>query len=61
MGEHFTRNVQFFGRDSQEKIMQSFVIVIGLGVSTSGYIIYVKIQQVSVACSPVLDARMMLG
>ena len=33
LGEHFTRNVQFFGRPGQEKIMGAFVIVIGLGVS----------------------------
>ena len=32
LAEHFTRNVQFFGREGQEKIMQSFVVVIGLGV-----------------------------
>jgi hypothetical protein len=32
LGEHFTRNVQFFGREGQEKIMGAFVIVVGLGV-----------------------------
>ncbi|CAK0785696.1 hypothetical protein CVIRNUC_008907 [Coccomyxa viridis] len=31
VSEHFTRNIQFFGRPSQERIMQSFVIVVGLG------------------------------
>ena len=34
VSEHFTRNIQFFGRPSQERIMQSFVIVVGLGVSS---------------------------
>ena len=34
VSEHFTRNIQFFGRASQEKIMQSFVIVVGLGVGS---------------------------
>lgn len=33
VAEHFTRNVQFFGRDAQERIMASFVVVVGLGVS----------------------------
>ena len=32
LGEHFTRNLQFFGRPGQERIMGAFVIVIGLGV-----------------------------
>ena len=32
LGEHFTRNVQFFGRPGQERIMGAFVIVVGLGV-----------------------------
>lgn len=32
LAEHFTRNVQFFGREGQERIMGSFVIVVGLGV-----------------------------
>ncbi|CAL5228157.1 g11237 [Coccomyxa viridis] len=31
LGEHFTRNVQFFGRPGQERIMGAFVIVVGLG------------------------------
>ena len=34
VSEHFTRNIQFFGRASQERIMQSFVIVVGLGVNS---------------------------
>ena len=34
VSEHFTRNIQFFGRASQERIMQSFVIVVGLGVGS---------------------------
>lgn len=33
VAEHFTRNVQFFGREAQQKIMGSFVVVVGLGVS----------------------------
>ena len=32
LGEHFTRNVQFFGRSGQERVMGAFVIVVGLGV-----------------------------
>ena len=35
LAEHFTRNVQFFGREGQQRIMGSFVVVIGLGVSSS--------------------------
>ena len=31
--EQLTRNVQFFGLDSQKKIGGSFVVVVGLGVS----------------------------
>ncbi|EIE19543.1 hypothetical protein COCSUDRAFT_67693 [Coccomyxa subellipsoidea C-169] len=31
VAEHFTRNVQFFGREAQQKIMGSFVVVVGLG------------------------------
>ncbi|CAL8471181.1 g10723 [Coccomyxa elongata] len=31
VAEHFTRNVQFFGRNAQERIMGSFVVVVGLG------------------------------
>ncbi len=34
VAEHFTRNVQFFGREAQQKIMGSFVVVVGLGVSS---------------------------
>ena len=33
LGEQFTRNVQFFGEASQRHIANSFVVVIGLGVS----------------------------
>jgi len=38
VAEHFTRNVQFFGKDVQQRIMHSFVVVVvvvvvGLGVS----------------------------
>ena len=33
VAEHFTRNVQFFGREAQQKIMGSFIVVVGLGVS----------------------------
>ncbi len=36
LGEHFTRNVQFFGRPGQERIMGAFVIVVGLGVRFPG-------------------------
>ena len=35
LAEHFTRNVQFFGREGQQRIMGSFVVVIGLGVRPS--------------------------
>lgn len=38
VAEHFTRNVQFFGRDAQQQIMHSFVVVVGLGVSLSASI-----------------------
>ena len=37
LGEHFTRNVQFFGRPGQERIMGAFVIVVGLGVGLQDY------------------------
>ena len=30
--EQFTRNVQFFGKQGQQKVAESFVVVIGLGV-----------------------------
>ena len=33
MREHFTRNIQFFGPESQQHIFGAFVTVIGLGVS----------------------------
>lgn len=33
LAEQFTRNTQFFGRDGQNRIAGSFVVVIGLGVS----------------------------
>ena len=32
LAEQFTRNVQFFGQESQIKIANAFVIVVGLGV-----------------------------
>ena len=32
MKEHFTRNIQFFGHEGQQRIFQSAVVVIGLGV-----------------------------
>lgn len=32
--EHLTRNIQFFGRESQLQISKSFVVVVGLGVSS---------------------------
>ena len=35
LAEHFTRNVQFFGREGQQQIMRSFVVVVGLGVMIS--------------------------
>ncbi|XP_071913770.1 tRNA threonylcarbamoyladenosine dehydratase-like isoform X1 [Coffea arabica] len=31
VSEHLTRNIQFFGLESQEKVTQSYVVVIGLG------------------------------
>lgn len=33
VAEHLTRNVQFFGLPSQKRIAESFVVVVGLGVS----------------------------
>jgi hypothetical protein len=33
LAEHLTRNVQFFGLEKQKQITNSFVVVIGLGVS----------------------------
>lgn len=33
LAEHFTRNTQFFGREGQNRIARSFVVVVGLGVS----------------------------
>ena len=32
VGEQLTRNVQFFGRDGQQRVCDSFVVVVGLGV-----------------------------
>lgn len=32
VSEHLTRNIQFFGPESQKRIAGSFVVVIGLGV-----------------------------
>lgn len=34
LAEQLTRNVQFFGLDKQKQVAKSFVVVIGLGVST---------------------------
>ena len=31
LAEHFTRNVQFFGVESQQRVAESFVVVVGLG------------------------------
>ncbi|KAK9115818.1 hypothetical protein Sjap_014765 [Stephania japonica] len=31
VSEHLTRNIQFFGQESQRKVTESFVVVIGLG------------------------------
>lgn len=31
LAEHFTRNVQFFGVEAQQRVADSFVIVVGLG------------------------------
>lgn len=33
IAEQLTRNVQFFGEESQQKIADAFVVVVGLGVS----------------------------
>lgn len=33
LGEQLTRNVQFFGRDGQQRVCDAFVVVVGLGVS----------------------------
>lgn len=35
--EQLTRNVQFFGREAQRKIGGAFVVVVGLGVSLTGW------------------------
>ncbi len=32
VGEQLTRNVQFFGRERQQRVVDSFVVVVGLGV-----------------------------
>ncbi len=34
LSEQLTRNVQFFGEEGQQAIANSFVVVVGLGVST---------------------------
>jgi hypothetical protein len=34
-GEQLTRNVQFFGRDGQERVCGAFVVVVGLGVRSA--------------------------
>jgi len=31
VSEQLTRNIQFFGMDSQKKVTESYVVVIGLG------------------------------
>ena len=31
LAEHFTRNVQFFGVEAQQRVAESFVVVVGLG------------------------------
>jgi tRNA A37 threonylcarbamoyladenosine dehydratase len=36
VGEQLTRNVQFFGRDGQQRVCDSFVVVVGLGVRRRG-------------------------
>lgn len=33
--EHFTRNIQFFGPESQDRVFNAFVAVVGLGVRPS--------------------------
>lgn len=33
LAEQLTRNIQFFGTAGQDKIINSFVVVVGLGVS----------------------------
>lgn len=40
LGEHFTRNLQFFGSPGQERIMGAFVIVVGLGVRLPGLLLF---------------------
>ena len=32
VGEQLTRNVQFFGREGQQSVVDAFVVVVGLGV-----------------------------
>ena len=32
VGEQLTRNVQFFGREGQQRVCDAFVVVVGLGV-----------------------------
>lgn len=33
LSEQFTRNVQFFGSHGQQRVLDAFVVVVGLGVS----------------------------
>lgn len=39
LAEQLTRNVQFFGLEQQKQITNSFVVVIGLGVSSMLYLL----------------------
>ncbi len=34
--EHFTRNIQFFGEEAQQRFADSLVVVVGLGVRGGG-------------------------
>lgn len=34
--EHFTRNIQFFGEEAQQRLADSLIVVVGLGVCTEG-------------------------
>lgn len=38
VGEQLTRNVQFFGRQGQQRVCDAFVVVVGLGVSFAEYL-----------------------
>jgi hypothetical protein len=55
LAEHLTRNVQFFGVDKQKAIASSFVVVIGLGVST-GYVTALSAVAQLVDCLAILRA-----